>query len=84
VAFKDPKAITEAGVETGAKKAKLSRDKALVAGFLAGAYIAFGAMVAISVSSGLDPKTGARCRRSSPARSSPSASSSSWSPAPSC
>jgi formate/nitrite transporter FocA (FNT family) len=57
VAFKDPKSITEAGVETGAKKAKLSWDKALVAGFLAGAYIAFGAMVAISVSSGLDPKT---------------------------
>ena len=55
--FKDPKAITEAGVETGAKKAKLSWDKALVAGFLAGAYIAFGAMVAISVSSGLNPDT---------------------------
>ena len=55
--FKDPKAITEAGVETGVKKAKLSWDKALVAGFLAGAYIAFGALVAISVSSGLKPET---------------------------
>src|SRR4051794_15283165 len=29
----------------------------MVAGFLAGAYIAFGGLVAISVSSGLDPKT---------------------------
>ena len=57
MAFKDPKSITEAGVETGATKAKLSWDKALLAGFLAGAYIAFGALVAISVSSGLDPKT---------------------------
>jgi formate/nitrite transporter len=57
VAFKDPKGITEAGIETGAKKANLSWDKMLVAGFLAGAYIAFGALVAISVSSGLDPKT---------------------------
>ena len=60
--FKDPKAITEAGVETGAKKAKLSWDKALVAGFLAGAYIAFGAMVAISVSSGM-PAVVATARR---------------------
>ena len=57
MAFKDPKSITDAGVETGAKKAKLSWDKALLAGFLAGAYIAFGALVAISVSAGLDPKT---------------------------
>ena len=57
MAFKDPKAITEAGVETGVKKAKLSWDKALVAGFLAGAYIAFGALLAITVSSGLNPET---------------------------
>jgi len=56
MAFKDPKSITEAGVETGATKAKLSWDKALVAGFLAGAYIAFGALLAISVSSGMDPE----------------------------
>ncbi len=55
--FKDPKSITEAGVETGVKKVKLSWDKALVSGFLAGAYIAFGALVAISVSSGLNPDT---------------------------
>jgi formate/nitrite transporter len=57
VAFKDPKSITEAGIETGVTKARMGIDKMLVAGFLAGAYIAFGALVAISVSSGLDPKT---------------------------
>lgn len=55
--FKDPKAVTQTGVEKGAEKARLSWDKALVAGFLAGAYIAFGALLAITVSSGLDPET---------------------------
>ena len=54
--FKDPQAVTEAGTEKGRQKAKLSWDKALVAGFLAGAYIAFGALLAITVSSGLDPE----------------------------
>jgi formate/nitrite transporter len=56
MSFKDPKGIAKAGVETGAKKAKLSWDKALVAGFLAGAYIAFAAIVAVSVSAGLRPE----------------------------
>jgi formate/nitrite transporter len=56
VAFKDPRGITEAGIDSGVTKANLSVDKMLVAGFLAGAYIAFGGLVAISVSSGLDPK----------------------------
>jgi formate transporter len=55
--FKDPKAITEAGIEKGGEKAKISWDKALVAGFLAGAYIAFGALLAITVSAGMDPET---------------------------
>jgi formate transporter len=55
--FKDPQAIAIAGVETGAKKARLSWDRALVAGFLAGAYIAFAGLLAITVSAGLDPKT---------------------------
>ena len=54
--YKDPKGITKAGIETGVKKAKLSWDKALVAGFLAGAYIAFGALLAITVSSGMRPE----------------------------
>lgn len=53
--YKDPQAITQTGVEKGAQKAKLSRRKALVAGFLAGAYIAFGGLLAISVTSGMDP-----------------------------
>ena len=54
--FKDPKATAVAGVEKGTEKARLPWDKALVAGFLAGAYIAFGAMVAITVSSGMNPE----------------------------
>jgi formate/nitrite transporter len=41
--------------ETGAKKTHRSWDRVLVSAFLAGAYIAFGALVAITVSSGLDP-----------------------------
>src|SRR5690349_21978100 len=57
MAFKDPKATTFAGIEKGSEKAALSWDKALVAGFLAGAYIAFAGLLAITVSAGLDPKT---------------------------
>jgi formate transporter len=56
VAFKDPKTNTRAGIEVGVTKTKLTLGKMMVAGFLAGAYIAFGGLVAISVSSGLDPK----------------------------
>src|SRR4051794_21465458 len=55
--FKDPKAITLAGSATGVKKAGLSPGKAIVAAFLAGAYIAFGGLLAITVSSGLKPET---------------------------
>jgi formate transporter len=40
----------------GEKKAHRSWDRVLVSSFLAGAYIAFGGLVAIVVSSGLDPK----------------------------
>ena len=57
MAFKDPKAVAQTGVEKGTEKAKLPASKAIVAGFLAGAYIAFGALLAITVSSGLDPET---------------------------
>ena len=57
MSFKDPKEITEAAAKTGAVKAKLSWDKALVASFLAGAYIAFGGLLAITVSSGLPKET---------------------------
>ena len=56
MAFKDPKAIAQAGVEKGQQKARLSWDKAIVAGFLAGAYIAFGGLLAVTVTAGLDPK----------------------------
>jgi formate/nitrite transporter len=56
LAFKDPKATTRAGIEVGVTKTGLSIDNMLVSGFLAGAYIAFGGLVAISVSAGLDPK----------------------------
>jgi formate/nitrite transporter len=56
VAFKDPRANTAAGIEVGITKANLTAGKMMVSGFLAGAYIAFGGLVAISVSSGLDPK----------------------------
>jgi formate/nitrite transporter len=57
MAYKDPQGIALAGIETGVKKSLLSWDKALVAGFLAGAYIAFAGLLAIIVSAGLDPAT---------------------------
>jgi formate/nitrite transporter len=57
MSYKDPKEITQAGITAGASKAKLSWDKALVASFLAGAYIAFGGLLAITVSSGLPKET---------------------------
>jgi formate transporter len=56
VGYKDPKEITEAATKTGVTKAKNPWDKALVAGFLAGAYIALAGLLAITVSAGLDPK----------------------------
>ena len=57
MAFKKPQEITEAGVETGVTKSKMSWDKALVAGFLAGAYIAFGALLAVSTTAGMPEET---------------------------
>lgn len=54
---KKPSEIAEAAVESGVAKAHLRWDKVLIGAFLAGAYIAFGGLVAISVSSGLDPAT---------------------------
>jgi formate/nitrite transporter FocA (FNT family) len=41
---------------TGSPKARLSWDKALVAGFLAGAYIAIGGLLAVTVSAGMRPE----------------------------
>src|SRR3954469_5632187 len=57
VAYKDPAGITLAAVTAGTRKARTGAGRTLAAGFLAGAYIAFGGLLAISVSSGLDPKT---------------------------
>ena len=54
---KQPNEIAQVAAETGAKKVHRSWDRVLVSAFLAGAYISFGAMVAITVSSGLDPET---------------------------
>src|SRR3954447_1453388 len=56
MAFKTPQGITEAGIKTGETKANLDPGKVLVGSFLAGAYIAFAGIVAIAVSSGMDPK----------------------------
>jgi formate/nitrite transporter len=56
VGYKTPQDIAETGVTTGVTKAKLRWDKALVAGFLAGAYIAFGGLLAITVTSGMNPE----------------------------
>jgi formate transporter len=57
VSYKTPPQIAAAGVETGVIKAGLSWDKALVAGFLAGAYIAFAGLLAVVASAGLNPQT---------------------------
>jgi formate/nitrite transporter len=56
VSFKSPAEIARAGVQTGTTKAALTWDHALVAGFLAGAYIAFAGLLAIVTSAGMDPK----------------------------
>jgi formate/nitrite transporter len=57
VSYKTPSEIAAAGVASGVSKAGLSWDKALVAGFLAGAYIAFAGLLAIVASAGLNPQT---------------------------
>ena len=54
---REPQEMAQVAAETGAKKTTRSWDRVLVSSFLAGAYISFGALVAITVSSGLDPTT---------------------------
>ncbi len=54
---REPAETAEVAVKAGVKKARRTWDQVLVSSFLAGAYIAFGGMVAITVSSGLDPAT---------------------------
>ena len=54
---REPQEMAQAAVSMGAKKVHRTWDRVLVSSFLAGAYIAFGGLVAITVSSGLDPRT---------------------------
>jgi formate/nitrite transporter len=54
---REPQETAEVAVGVGTKKTQRTWDRVLVSSFLAGAYIAFGGLVAIMVSSGLDPKT---------------------------
>ena len=54
---REPQEMAQVAVTTGAKKAHRTWDRVLLSSFLAGAYIAFGGLVAITVSSGLDPAT---------------------------
>ncbi len=55
---REPQEMAQAAVATGAKKTPRTWDRVLVSSFLAGAYISFGGLVAITVSSGLDTATG--------------------------
>src|SRR5215213_4947572 len=57
MAAREPKEMAQVAAETGAKKTHRTCDRVLVSAFLAGAYISFGGLVAITVSSGLDPAT---------------------------
>jgi formate transporter len=52
---REPSEMAKVATQTGAKKTHRTWDRVLVSSFLGGAYIAFGALVAITVSSGLDP-----------------------------
>jgi formate/nitrite transporter len=54
---REPQEMAQVAADTGAKKAHRSWDRVLVSAFLAGAYISFGGLVAITVSSGLKPET---------------------------
>jgi formate/nitrite transporter len=58
MSFKSPPEIAVAGVETAFTKSRLSWDRALVAGFLAGAYIAFAGLLAVVASAGMNPDNG--------------------------
>ena len=49
---REPPEMAQVAADTGAKKVHRTWDRVLVSAFLAGAYISFGALVAITVSSG--------------------------------
>jgi formate/nitrite transporter len=57
MAFKTPAETATAAAAAGTTKAALAPAKLLIAGVLAGAYIAFGALFGVSVTAGLDPAT---------------------------
>jgi formate/nitrite transporter len=52
MAFKSPKEIAEAACSAGVAKSQLPWSKMLVLGVLAGAYIAFGAQLAVTAAAG--------------------------------
>ena len=54
---REPQEMAQVAAKTGVKKIQRSWDRVLVSSFLGGAYIAFGGLVAITVSSGLDTET---------------------------
>lgn len=56
MAYNTPQETAELAVLSGTAKAALSPAKAIVGGILAGAYIAFGALLAIVASAGLKPE----------------------------
>ena len=59
MSYNTPPEIAAAAVESGTAKANLAPGKALVGGFLAGAYIAFGGLLATVVTAGLTRTRGA-------------------------
>ena len=59
MAFKPPPEITNEAVEAGVKKADQSATRRFMGAILAGAYIAFGALLAVVVSAGLTRRPGA-------------------------
>src|SRR4051795_3194658 len=54
---REPQEMAQVAAEVGAKKVHRTWDRVLVSSFLAGACIAFGGLVAITVSSGVEPDT---------------------------
>jgi formate/nitrite transporter len=57
MSVREPAEMADAAVASGTKKVARTWDRVLLSSFLAGAYIAFGGLVAITTSSGLDPST---------------------------
>ena len=55
--FKKPAEIAQSSIAAGTAKTLISPDKLLLLGFLAGAYIAFGGLLAIAVGKGVNVET---------------------------